>query len=142
MGLYRWRLCREPAQYPPPMKHVLVLPLLSVLPCAAESIQTVEANRMAEVAVVSEKAYQYPFVETYATPSVKVANVSHGKAGLWLCQIGERQEYDNFALSRTPFAPDKLDAAGDVRRVRSADFRAPNVPSPQDWVLVMERVKP
>lgn len=80
--------------------------------------------------------------KTFHTPTVKVRNVSAGKTGLWLFQIGERQEYDNFELSRTPFAPDTLDAAGDVRRVRSADFRAPNVPSPQDWVLVMERVKP
>jgi len=79
--------------------------------------------------------------QTFHTPTVKVRNVSSGKTGMWLFQIGERQEYDNFAQSRTPFTPDQLDAAGDVRRVRSADFRAPNVPSPQDWVLVMERVE-
>lgn len=80
--------------------------------------------------------------KTFHTPTVKVTNVSAGKAGVWLFQIGERQEYDNFELSRTPFVPDKLDASGDVHRVRSTDFRTPNVPSPQDWVLVMERVKP
>jgi hypothetical protein len=34
------------------MKHVRFLPLLSVLPCAAENTQVVEANRMAEVAVI------------------------------------------------------------------------------------------
>ena len=80
-------------------------------------------------------------MKTYSTPSVKVSNVSSGKAGLWLFQVGERQEYDNFELSQTPFAPTKLDAAGKGHRVVYDDFRAPNVPSPQDWVLVFERVK-
>jgi len=80
--------------------------------------------------------------KTYSTPSVKVGNVSRGKAGLWLFQIGERQEYDNFELSRTPFAPARLNVAGEVHRVVSGEFKAPNVPSPQDWVLVLEKMKP
>ena len=50
--------------------------------------------------------------KTYSTPAVKVSNVTSGKAGLWLFQIGDRQEYDNFELSRTPFAPSKLEATG------------------------------
>ena len=79
--------------------------------------------------------------KTYSTPSVKVSNVSSGKAGVWLYQVGERQEYDNFELSPTPFAPSKLDAIDQVHRVVSDEFKAPNVPSPQDWVLVLERVK-
>ncbi|MBP7949353.1 MAG: DUF4038 domain-containing protein [Verrucomicrobiales bacterium] len=79
---------------------------------------------------------------TYHTPAVKIGNRSAGKAGVWLFQIGERQEYDHFELSRTTFVPDKLDASDTVHRVRSADFRTPRVPSPQDWVLVMERAKP
>ena len=80
--------------------------------------------------------------KTYSTPAVKVANLSSGKAGLWLYQIGERQEYGNFELSQTSFAPTKLDAAGQVHRVASDEFKVPGVPSPQDWVLVLERVKP
>ncbi|MBM4019739.1 MAG: DUF4038 domain-containing protein, partial [Planctomycetes bacterium] len=80
--------------------------------------------------------------KTYATPSVKVTNVTRGKTGLWLFQVGERQEYGNFGLSQTPFAPTKLDTAGKVHRVASDEFRAPNVPSPQDWVLVMEKAEP
>jgi len=80
--------------------------------------------------------------KTYATPTVKVTNVTRGKTGLWLFQIGERQEYGNFELSQTPFAPTKLDTAGKVHRVASDEFRAPNVPSPQDWVLVMEKAEP
>jgi hypothetical protein len=79
---------------------------------------------------------------TYATPAVKVSNVSPGKAGLWLFQIGERQQYDNFELSRTIFTPTKPDAIGTVHRMVSGEFKAPNVPSPQDWVLVLERLKP
>ena len=80
--------------------------------------------------------------QTYSTPTVKVSNVSSGKAGLWLFQIGDRQEYGNFELSPTPFAPTKPDAAGKGYRVVSDEFKAPNVPSPQDWVLVLERLKP
>jgi hypothetical protein len=79
--------------------------------------------------------------KTFHSPTVKVGSVSAGKAGIVLSQIGERQDYDDFELSRTPFVPATLDATGDVRRVRSADFRTPNVPSPRDWVLVMERAR-
>jgi len=79
--------------------------------------------------------------KTYSTPSVKVSNVSSGKSGLWLFQIREQQEFDNFELSQTPFAPTKLETAGNVHRVAFDKFRAPNVPSPQDWVLVLERVE-
>ncbi|MHC1764001.1 MAG: DUF4038 domain-containing protein [Verrucomicrobiia bacterium] len=77
--------------------------------------------------------------KTYSTPSVKVSNVSTGKAGLWLFQVGERQEYDSFELSPTPFTPLKLEDTGNVHRVGFGEFNAPNVPSPQDWVLVLER---
>ncbi|MCX6923950.1 MAG: DUF4038 domain-containing protein [Verrucomicrobia bacterium] len=80
--------------------------------------------------------------KTYCTPCVKVSNVTGGKAGLWFFQIGDRQEFDNFELSRTPFVPAKLEATGTVHRVVPGEFKAPNVPSPQDWVLVLERVKP
>jgi hypothetical protein len=79
--------------------------------------------------------------KNYSTPAVKVANVTSGRAGLWLFQIGERQEYSDFELSRTPFAPARIEAAGQARVV-SDEFKAPPVPSPQDWVLVLERVRP
>jgi len=79
---------------------------------------------------------------TYPTPVVKVGNTTPGKTGLWLFQIGDRQEYGNFELSPTPFAPSKLEAADKVHRVLSDEFKAPSVPSPQDWVLVLERVEP
>jgi len=43
--------------------------------------------------------------ETYHTPVIKVANTSAGKTGLWLYQIGELQQFDNFQLSATRFDP-------------------------------------
>lgn len=75
---------------------------------------------------------------TYSTPVVRVSNTTSGKPGVWLFQVGERQEYACFELSRTPFAPSALEAAGNVHRVGPDAFQAPNVPSPQDWVLVLE----
>jgi hypothetical protein len=80
-------------------------------------------------------------IKTYSTPSVKVSNDSSGRVGLWLFQVGERQEYDNFELSQTPFVPSKLEVTRNMHRMGPDEFRAPNVPSPQDWVLVLERVK-
>ena len=80
---------------------------------------------------------------TYATPVVKVGNTTAGKTGLWLFQIGERQEFGRFAVSATPFDPPK----GPVEAkppgvIRTAEYHAPDLPSPQDWVLVLERLKP
>ncbi len=37
---------------------------------------------------------------TYHTAVVEVSNVARGKAGLWLFQIGDRQEYGDFELSQ------------------------------------------
>ncbi len=78
---------------------------------------------------------------TYSTPAVKVSNVSSGQAGLWFYQIGDRQEFSRFELSRSGFVPPKLQATGQVHRVVSDELKAPGLPSPQDWVLVLERVK-
>jgi hypothetical protein len=66
--------------------------------------------------------------KSYHTPSVRVGNVTGGSAGLWFYQVGERQEFANFELSPAQFVP-----SVDV-------FKAP-VPTPQDWVLVLGRVK-
>jgi hypothetical protein len=85
--------------------------------------------------------------KTYWTPIVEVGNTTAGKAGLWLYQIGDRQEFDNFALSRARFAPVVREGAtgamgADTTLLYTDEYAAPSVPSPQDWVLVMERVKP
>ena len=104
---------------------------------------------------------------SYHTPIVKVGNTTAGKTGVWLYQIGERQEYDNFEVSRAQFAPKGLPPSpgknegkglplvlhenpGIVPAVRVPDisllpadeYKPPRLPAPQDWVLVLERVKP
>ena len=80
---------------------------------------------------------------TYATPVVKVGNTTAGKTGLWLFQIGERQEFGRFAVSATPFDPPKGPVeARSPGVIRTDEYHAPDLPSPQDWVLVLERLKP
>jgi hypothetical protein len=80
---------------------------------------------------------------TYATPVVKVGNTTAGKTGLWLFQIGERQEFGRFAVSATPFDPPPSSIeAGLPGVIRTDEYHAPDLPSPQDWVLVLERFKP
>jgi hypothetical protein len=81
--------------------------------------------------------------KTYHTATVKVGNVKKGKTGLWLFQIGERQEFGRFAVSATPFDPPKGPVeAKSPGVIRTDEYHAPNLPSPQDWVLVLERLKP
>jgi hypothetical protein len=110
--------------------------------------------------------------KTYHTPAVEVANTTAGKTGLWLYQIGDRQEYDNFEVSRTEFAPVKREVKGlpahagagaakelplvmhenpnivpavripEVTFLTGEDYKLPRFPAPQDWVLVLERLKP
>jgi hypothetical protein len=81
--------------------------------------------------------------QTHCTPIVKVSNVAAGKTGVWLFQIGDRQEYSAFELSRAQFAPPQGDPADLATAMAwSGEYKAPNVPSPQDWVLVLEKVGP
>ncbi len=80
--------------------------------------------------------------KNYQTPIVNVGNTTPGKAGLWFYQIGKRQEFGDFRLSRAKFAPGKHDLKNQANlRLSSNDFMSPPLPSPQDWVLVLERVK-
>jgi hypothetical protein len=79
----------------------------------------------------------------YRTPLVRVSNVEGGQVGVWLYQIGDRQEYDGFEVTRADFdvpVPTTADPSAAV--VWSGEYAAPNVPSPQDWVLVLERAAP
>lgn len=79
---------------------------------------------------------------TYYTSPAKVSNVAAGKTGLWLYQVGETQEYQAFDMSRTPFAAPKAPASEPaVAMAWSGEYRVPRAPSPQDWVLVLERDK-
>jgi hypothetical protein len=75
---------------------------------------------------------------TYATPTVRVTNVTEGATGVWLFQVGERQEFDDFRVSHANFAA-APDATEGVSLLFSDEYRAPELPSPQDWVLVLER---
>ncbi len=88
--------------------------------------------------------------KTYYTPIVKVTQHDEPERPACGCyQIGDRQEFDNFELSRTPLVLPKLaekalsSAGRDAKTtfLPSDEYRTPNVPSPQDWVLVLERVK-
>ena len=82
-------------------------------------------------------------VQRYQTPLVEVRDLTAGKAGLWLYHIGDRQEFANFRLSGAQFGPPKHELNGQAPFVIwSGEDKTPPVPSPQDWVLVMERVKP
>jgi hypothetical protein len=81
--------------------------------------------------------------QTCYTPAVKVGNVTAGRTGVWLYQIGERQEFGAFELSKAQFAPPKSGPADSATAMAwSGEYKTPNVPSPQDWVLVLERMKP
>lgn len=62
-----------------------------------------------------------------------------GKTGVWLYQIGDRQEYRVFALSRTHFTPPAVVSAVPATALAwSSEYKTPKVPSPQARVLVLE----
>jgi len=80
---------------------------------------------------------------TYQTPMVKVSNVKAGNVGLWFYQIGDRQDFDNFEVSPARLAPVQRGANEQAQTfIWSGEGNAPPVPSPQDWVLVLERKDP
>jgi hypothetical protein len=97
--------------------------------------------------------------QTYATPSVKIGNKTTGKVGLWLFQIGECQQYDKFRVSRLRLLPGKSEPKGlplvlhenpgilteagapETSILLGDTYAPPRLPAPQDWVLVLERVK-
>ena len=59
---------------------------------------------------------------SYCTPVVKVANVKPGKAGLWFYQIGDRQEFSDFALSQRT----SLRQSGSSRNMPIIGYRRTN----------------
>ena len=96
---------------------------------------------------------------TYTTPSVTVSNRTSGKAGLWLFQVGERQQYDNFELCRLSVQRPQVPPRGQPLVLRENPgilpalpvppwslllgdtYTPPRLPAPQDWLLVLERIK-
>ena len=78
---------------------------------------------------------------SYCTPWVKLSAVASGKAGLWFFQIGDRQAFAKFELSRAPSLPSKVEETPQSESNLADEYHPPQLPSPQDWVLVLERVK-
>ena len=78
--------------------------------------------------------------KSYYTPTVKISNTTAGKTGLWLYQIGDRQTFDNFEVSATRFVP-AARKGQTTSEAPSGEYKVPRLPSPQDWVLVLERKK-
>ncbi len=76
---------------------------------------------------------------TFSTPVLTVSNVTSGKVGVR--HGGERQAYDNFEVSKEHFAPAKRDPNKPSVFYLWPGGSSPPLPSPQDWVLVLERVK-
>ena len=68
---------------------------------------------------------------TWRTPPAKINNTKQGKTGLLVNRIGEKQEFGKFEVSAMG-SDDAKDGTG--------LFLAPDLPSPQDWVLVLEKV--
>ncbi len=77
--------------------------------------------------------------KTWRTPAVKISNSTPGKTGLWFYQIGKEQAFENFEVSETTFQPKRSEEPGKPELV---DVRLPDLPSPQDWVVVLEKVTP
>ncbi len=76
--------------------------------------------------------------QNYYTPAVKIRTMHYGKTGLWRSDIGETQQYTNFTVSKTRFAPPaEEEKPPALHRISSGNDVAPATPSPQDWVLVL-----
>lgn len=110
--------------------------------------------------------------KTYSTSVVNVSNTKPGKVGLLLWDGGQRQEFGNFEISREQFAAVKQEVKGlpanpqasdpreiplvmhenpfvqpsvtlpEITILPSDEYSLPRLPTPQDWVLVLQRIKP
>jgi len=69
--------------------------------------------------------------KSWRTPAVKVANITAGKTGLWFYQIGNRQAFGKYQVSPASFDGNGSGSTG--------TYLAPDLPSPQDWILVLEK---
>ena len=76
----------------------------------------------------------------YHTPPVKLALTQSGRIGFWGSDPKASQPYRNVKVSKTPFAVPPADPVQPgIRLMRSGEDVGPSAPSPQDWVLVLER---
>ena len=69
--------------------------------------------------------------KSWRTPAVKVANITAGKTGLWFYRIGNRQAFGKYEVSPASFDGNGSGSTG--------TYLAPDLPSPQDWILVLEK---
>jgi hypothetical protein len=69
--------------------------------------------------------------KSWRTPAVKVANITAGKTGLWFYQIGNSQAFGKYQVSPASFDGNGSGSTG--------AYLAPDLPSPQDWILVLEK---
>ena len=58
-----------------------------------------------------------------------------GKVGLWQGGAPEAQKYDNFKVVNVP------NRKASIRYLMDSTLNIERVPSPQDWVFVMEKGK-
>ncbi len=75
--------------------------------------------------------------KTWRTPAVKISNTKAGKTGLWFFQVGKAQAFENFDVSESTFEPKQSEEAPGQPEL--VDVAMPDLPSPQDWVLVLKR---
>ena len=102
------------------------------VPDAAPSIQLeagIHGNRAFACLTTGSKKY--------ITPTVSLKQAWGGPCGIWMFQVGESQHFTNIRIGTCPELPPPPPAGETV--ISGASFRTPGVPSPQDWVLIMER---
>jgi hypothetical protein len=85
-------------------------------------------NGVATLEIVSGK-------DTYTT-SIEIKTRKSGKVGLWHYQAGDHQKYDNFKVLDIP------NRKAGIRYLLNSTLVVDRTPSPQDWVLVLERFNP
>jgi hypothetical protein len=85
-------------------------------------------NGVATLEIVSGK-------DTYTT-STEIETHKSGKVGLWHYQVGDHQKYDNFKVLDIP------NRKAGIRYLLNSTLVVERTPSPQDWVLVLERFNP
>ena len=66
--------------------------------------------------------------------TVEVGSMKPGKVGLWQGGAPKPQRYDNFKVVNVP------NRRPGIRYLTNPVLNIERVPSPQDWVFVMERV--
>lgn len=75
----------------------------------------------------------------YFSPAVKIEGLKTGNVGLWRTDEKEIQLYKSVRVSKYNHTPELIRTEEGVHHIHTGEDIAPPVPSPQDWILVMER---